>query len=162
MKILCLIQAGNIKKGPASNGYTCYCAPFLHRVEKRMDRNKKEMFRHLDDTHGKLANRISHLEKKTRDQLSGLSNSVKENFAQERLECQDRMERRAIRDRIAVERQNAMRDIMLRGDLSAWLEKRIKELERSQGSKDSESAAFMRTMLRSVWRRKYYLKQVYF
>ncbi len=94
--------AGNIRKGPVSNGYakfdhgtssatikrsplcsyTCYCAPLINRVERRMDRNKRDMFRHLDHTHGKLANRINHLEKKTRDQLSNLSNSVKETFAQ--------------------------------------------------------------------------------
>ena len=71
-------------QGPQSNSYTCYCAPLLDRVEKKMDRNKREMFRHLDSTHGKLAHRISHLERKTKDQLNSLSNSMKENFAQVR------------------------------------------------------------------------------
>ena len=50
-----------------------------------MDRNKREMFKHLDSTHGKLAHRISHLERKTKDQLNSLSNSMKENFAQVRI-----------------------------------------------------------------------------
>ena len=71
-------------QGPQSSSYTCYCAPLLDRVEKKMDRNKREMFKHLDSTHGKLAHRISHLERKTKDQLNSLSNSMKENFAQVR------------------------------------------------------------------------------
>eukprot|EP00094_Tigriopus_californicus_P012733 TCALIF_12309-PA protein Name:"Similar to Ankrd6 Ankyrin repeat domain-containing protein 6 (Mus musculus)" AED:0.03 eAED:0.03 QI:0/0.75/0.77/0.88/0.87/1/9/51/721 len=146
--------AGNIKKGPVSTNYTCYCAPLLHRVEKKMDRNKKEMFRHLDHTHGKLVSRISHLEKRTKDQLGHLSNNMKETFAQERIECQDRMERRAIRDRIAIERQSGVRDMILRGDLSAWLEKRVSELEKISSMKSNEDAAFMRTLLRSSKRRK--------
>ncbi len=74
--------AGNIKKGPISNGYTCYCAPVIDRFEKRMEKNKREIARHLDTTHGRLANRITHLERRTKDQLSNMSNNMKENFAQ--------------------------------------------------------------------------------
>ena len=47
-----------------------------------MDRNKKEVLKHLETTHGRLANRINSLEKKTKDQISYLSNSMKENIAQ--------------------------------------------------------------------------------
>ena len=47
-----------------------------------MDRNKKEVLKHLETTHGRLANRITSLEKKTKDQISYLSNSMKENIAQ--------------------------------------------------------------------------------
>jgi hypothetical protein len=69
-------------QGPTSNGYTCYCAPVISRFEKKMEKNRRELSKHLDDTHGKLATRITHLERRTRDQLSNLSNSMKENFAQ--------------------------------------------------------------------------------
>ena len=47
-----------------------------------MDKNKKEVMKHLENTHGRLANRITSLEKKTKDQISYLSNSMKENIAQ--------------------------------------------------------------------------------
>ena len=47
-----------------------------------MDRNKKEVMKHLSNTHGRLANRITSLEKKTKDQISYLSNSMKETIAQ--------------------------------------------------------------------------------
>ncbi len=60
---------GKIRKGPVGSGYTCYCAPIIDRVERKMDRNKRDVFRHLDLSHGRLSSRISHLEKKTRDQV---------------------------------------------------------------------------------------------
>lgn len=51
-------------------------------------------------------------------------------FFQERVECQDRVERRSIRDRVAIERQQAVRDLMIKGDLSAWLDQRLEEVEK--------------------------------
>ena len=38
--------AGNIKKGPTGHGSTCYCAPFIHRFEQKMDKNKKDIGKH--------------------------------------------------------------------------------------------------------------------
>ena len=52
--------------------------------------------------------------------FAGMSNNFKENLAQERLECQDRMERRAIRDRIAIDRGQGVKHSMLRKDLTLW------------------------------------------
>ena len=72
----------DINQEPTSNGGTCYCEQFLHRCEQQMDRNKKEVLKHLSNTHGRLANRITSLEKKTKDQISYLSNSMKETIAQ--------------------------------------------------------------------------------
>ncbi len=46
------------------------------------------------------------------------------------MECQDRADRRAIRDRVSLERQEAIRDIMIKGDLSTWLDHRLKQLEK--------------------------------
>ena len=116
--------AGNIKKGPVGHGSTCYCAPFIHRFEQKMDKNKKDVIKHLESKHGALATRIHHLERKTREQIAGMSNNFKENLAQERLECQDRMERRAIRDFVAIDRSQALKHSILRQDLTTWLDSR--------------------------------------
>ena len=64
------------------------------------------------------------------------------------------MERRAIRDRIALDRHQAMRNMMLKGDLSEWLEHRIKDLEVSQNKKSTENRALMRNLLRGSKRKK--------
>ena len=53
------------------------------------------------------------------------------------------MERRAIRDRVALDRQAGVRDLMLRGDLSKWLETRIADLERSAETRDGEVGFFI-------------------
>ena len=73
---------------------------------------------------------------------------------QERIECQDRMERRAIRDRVALDRHQVMRNVMLKGDLSEWLEQRIKDLEVSHTRNSTENVALMRNLLRGSKRRK--------
>ncbi len=53
---------------------------------------------------------------------------MKESFAQERGECLDRMDRRALRERVAIERHHILRDIALKRDLARWIEHRyVKE-----------------------------------
>ncbi len=55
---------------------------------------------------------------------------MKESFAQERGECLDRMDRRALRERIAVERQQVLRDIALKRELALWLDSKLSEIEK--------------------------------
>ena len=129
--------------------------PLHHcRFEQKMDKNKKDLVKHLEQTHGKLAGRINHLERKTRDQISSMSNNFKENLAQERVECHDRMDRRAIRDRIALDRSQAVKHSLLRQDLSHWLDSRIKNLEQTADNNQNEQVALLRTLLRGSKRRK--------
>ena len=59
----------------------------------------------IDHSHDRLDSRLAHLEKRTKEQVFHLNQTMKESFAQERGECLDRMDRRALRERIAIERQ---------------------------------------------------------
>merc|ERR1712218_202139 len=93
----------------------------------------QELLKHIDSSHTKLDTKISHLERKTRDQLFNLNQSMKESFALERSECLDRMDRRALRERIAIERQQAVRDVGLKRDLATWLDKKLQEIEAKHG-----------------------------
>ena len=146
--------AGNIKKGPISKTTTCYCAPAFEKFEKKLERDKKELMKHIDSSHSKLDTKISHLEKKTRDQLFNLNQTMKESFASERSECLDRMDRRALRERIAIERQQAVRDVTLKRDLASWLDKKLLEIEVKHGS-DTKNASVLRSLaLRSSARAK--------
>ena len=97
--------AGNIRKGPSTQNRNCYCAPVFSKFEKRLDKDHKELLRAVDQSQLKLDSKIAYLEKKTKEQLFGLNQSMKEAFAAERGECLDRMDRRALRERIAIERQ---------------------------------------------------------
>lgn len=97
--------AGNVRKGPSARNRDCYCAPVFAKFEKRLEKDKKDLIKHIDQSQMKLNSKIAYLEKRTKEQLFGLNQSMKEAFAAERGECQDRMERRALRERIAIERQ---------------------------------------------------------
>ena len=39
---------------------------FIQKFEKKLERDKKELLRHIDSSHGKLDSKISNLEKKTK------------------------------------------------------------------------------------------------
>ena len=73
---------------------------------------------------------------------------------QERLECQDRMERRAIRDFVAIDRSQGLKHSILKQDLTSWLDSRMKSLEESASKNKSEHSALLRTLLRGSKRRK--------
>lgn len=77
---------------------------------------------------------------------------MKETFATERSECLDRMDRRALRERIAIERQQAVRDISLKRDLASWLDKKLREIEARTGA-DAQSAALLRNLALKAARR---------
>jgi len=148
---------GNIKKGPTSKNSACYCGPAFQKFEKKLEKDKKELMKHIDSSHSKLDTKISHLERKTRDQLFNLNQTMKESFASERSECLDRMDRRALRERIAIERQQAVRDVSLKRDLASWLDKKLQEIEVKHGA-DAKNAALLRSLaLRASKRGKKYV-----
>ena len=101
--------AGNIRKGPSTRNRNCYCAPVFAKFEKRLEKDKRDLIRVIDQSQLKLDSKIAYLEKKTKEQLFGLNQSMKEAFAAERGECMDRMDRRALRERIAIERQQVQK-----------------------------------------------------
>merc|ERR550532_7446 len=141
---------GNIKKGPTSKSSSCYCGPAFQKFEKKLEKDKQELLKHIDNSHSKLDSKISHLERKTRDQLFNLNQTMKESFASERSECLDRMDRRALRERIAIERQQAVRDVTLKRDLASWLDKKLLEIEVKHGSDTQNAAVLRRLALRSA------------
>lgn len=83
----------------------CYCAPFFNHVEKKLDANKKELLDHIDSRNKDLKLKISHLEKRTHDQLFSLNQKMKESLAIERGECAERIDRRLFRERKELEQQ---------------------------------------------------------
>ena len=83
----------------------CQCGNAFSRIEKRLEKDKGDLIRTIDQSQNKLESKLINLERKTRDQLFGLNQAMKESLAAERGECLDRMDRRALRERMAIERQ---------------------------------------------------------
>ena len=64
------------------------------------------------------------------------------------------MERRAIRDFVAIDRSQGLKHSILKQDLTSWLDSRMKSLEESASKNKSEHSALLRTLLRGSKRRK--------
>ncbi|XP_052130175.1 uncharacterized protein LOC113209474 [Frankliniella occidentalis] len=71
--------AGNIRKGPVGVGYTCYCAPFFRHMEQRLDRDKQDLKKHINQA-------VEGLERRTQGHISQLTRSL----AAERARCSQR------------------------------------------------------------------------
>ena len=56
------------------------------------------------------------------------------------------MDRRALRERIAIERQQAVRDVSLKRDLAGWLDKKLMEIEVRHVGSDATNAALLRSL----------------
>ena len=101
--------AGNIRRGPVPGTRGgpggCHCTPLFSKFERKLEKDKRDLIKVIDHSHDRLDSRLAHLEKRTKDQVFHLNQTMKESFAQERGECLDRMDRRALRERIAIERQ---------------------------------------------------------
>ncbi|XP_037519140.1 ankyrin repeat domain-containing protein 6-like isoform X1 [Rhipicephalus sanguineus] len=121
--------AGNIRKGPVGKGYTCYCAPFFHNVEKKLEADKQELIDHIDHAHEDLNAKIAHLERKTRNQLFNLNQSVREKLAAEKTECQERVERAALRERLERERRQETQHAELRSELQSYVRERVAQVD---------------------------------
>lgn len=99
----------------------CYCAPFFNHVEKKLDANKKELLDHIDSRNEDLKQKISHLEKRTHDQLFSLNQKMKESLAIERGECAERIDRRVFRERREVEQEQEKTVKALENEIKTWL-----------------------------------------
>ena len=73
---------------------------------------RKDILSQIDQNNKKIQGRLETFEKKTKNQMFNFNQNMKECFAEERNDCQERMERRFLKDNIEMERQRTIRDIM--------------------------------------------------
>ena len=100
----------------------CDCGPVLERIGKTIEKDRAEILQHIDLNNGRINTRLDTFEKKTKGQMFSFNQNTKESFAEERNDCQERMERRFLKDNIELERQQAIRDIMVKRDIARWLQ----------------------------------------
>ena len=55
------------------------------------------------------------------------------------------MDRRALRERIAIERQQVLRDMALKRELAVWLDSKLTEIEQKHNL-DAKTAALLRAL----------------
>ncbi|KAG1659632.1 Ankyrin repeat domain-containing protein 6 [Nymphon striatum] len=124
--------AGNIRKGPVGVGYACYCIPFFQQVEKKLEADKLELMDHIDTAHDDLDAKISSLERRTRSQLFNLTQNMKEKLAGEKTDCLERVERRTLKERLELEKQQEVAADYIKTELKSWVQSKIDHLKRIQ------------------------------
>lgn len=127
----------------------CDCSPLLEKIGKTIEKDKKDILTHLVQNNKKIESRLDSFEKKTKNQMFSFNQNMKECFANERNDCQERMERRFLKDNIEMERQRTIRDIMIKRDIARWLQARLAEIETQHGLEADNRAA-----IRKLTRRK--------
>ena len=132
----------------------CDCGPLLERIGKTIEKDKKDILTHLDQNNKKINNRLESFEKKTKNQMFNFNQNMKESFANERNDCQERMERRFLKDNIEMERQRTIRDIMIKRDIARWLQARLAEIETRHGLESAENREVLRKLTRRKSRRE--------
>ena len=132
----------------------CDCGPLLDRIGKTIERDKKDILNHLEVNNKKINGRLESFEKKTKNQMFNFNQNMKESFANERNDCQERMERRFLKDNIEMERQRTIRDIMIKRDIARWLQARLAEIETRHGLETAENREVLRKLTRRKSRRE--------
>jgi len=131
----------------------CDCGPFLEKIGKTIEKDRKEILTHIDQNNKKIHGRLESFEKKTKNQMFNFNQNMKECFADERNDCQDRMDRRFLKDNIELERQQTIRDIMIKRDIARWLQAKLSEIEKRHGL-EAENRAMLRKLTRKKSRRE--------
>ena len=132
----------------------CDCTPLLEKIGKTIEKEKKDILNHLVQNNKKIEIRLESFEKKTKNQMFNFNQNMKESFANERNDCQERMERRFLKDNIEMERQRAIRDIMIKRDIARWLQARLAEIETRHGLETADTRAALRKLTRRKSRRE--------
>merc|ERR1719189_629861 len=132
----------------------CDCTPLLEKIGKTIEKDKKDILTHLVQNNKKIETRLDSFEKKTKNQMFNFNQNMKECFANERNDCQERMERRFLKDNIEMERQRTIRDIMIKRDIARWLQARLAEIETRHGLETAENREVLRKLTRRKSRRE--------
>ena len=67
---------------------SCDCGPMLERLGAKLDAERGELMARISEGHEGLGRRLGGLEERTREELKGVQERMKETLAEERRACQ--------------------------------------------------------------------------
>jgi len=127
---------------------TCDCNPLLEKICEKIQNDRLDIVNHIEKANTKISTRLEGLEKRTKADVKTFHEAMKECFAEERTNCQDRVDRQSFKDRVDFEKSQSHRDIILRSDISSWLQAMISDIERKDRDVQGENKAVMRKIMR--------------
>ena len=108
--------------GGGGGASQCDCDPLFERLCDRIRQDRQTIVSHIQQSNTRLSSRLDSLERKTRLEVRQTEENMKESFAEERTACQDRLERRAVRERLEWSHRQHSRDLTLQQEISGWLQ----------------------------------------
>jgi len=126
----------------------CDCNPLLEKICEKIQNDRLEIVNHIQKANSKISSRLEGLEKRTKADVKNFHETMKECFAEERTNCQDRADRQSFKDKVDYEKRQSQRDIILRSDISRWLQAMISDIERKDRDVQGENKAVMRKIMR--------------
>ena len=108
--------------GGGGGASQCDCDPLFERICDRIRQDRQTIVSHIQQSNTRLSSRLESLERRTRLEVRLNEEKMKESFAEERTACQDRLERRAVRERLESSHRKHSRDLSLQQEISGWLQ----------------------------------------
>ena len=108
--------------GGGGGASQCDCDPLFERICDRIRQDRQTIVSHIQQSNTRLSSRLESLERRTRLEVRLNEEKMKESFAEERTACQDRLERRAVRERLESSHRQHSRDLSLQQEISGWLQ----------------------------------------
>lgn len=113
---------GKIMQAPL-NG--CRCEPLINKLENQLEATKEEMKTEIHTVQDLMNSKMGQLDRKNKHQIRALDKMTVERVSAERSECLQRMEQRALQDRLEAERRQAS----LVSELKSWCLSKLQNIE---------------------------------
>ncbi|XP_034999371.1 ankyrin repeat domain-containing protein 6b isoform X7 [Hippoglossus stenolepis] len=113
---------GKVMQAPL-NG--CRCEPLIAKLENQLEATKEEMKTEINTVQDLMNSKMGQLDRKNKHQICALDKMTVERVSAERSECLQRMEQRALQERLEAEKRQAS----LISDLKSWCLSKLQNME---------------------------------
>uniref|UniRef100_A0A7N8YP33 Ankyrin repeat domain 6b n=1 Tax=Mastacembelus armatus TaxID=205130 RepID=A0A7N8YP33_9TELE len=113
---------GKIMQAPL-NG--CRCEPLINKLENQLEATKEEMKTEIHTVQDQLNIKMGQLDRKSKHQIWALDKMTLERVSAERTECLQRIEQRAMQERLEAEKRQAS----LVCELKSWCLSKLQNME---------------------------------
>ncbi|XP_068565136.1 ankyrin repeat domain-containing protein 6b isoform X2 [Cebidichthys violaceus] len=104
---------GKVMQAPLSG---CRCEPLLSKLENQLEATKEEMKTEIHTVQDLMNSKMGQLDRKNKHQIRALDKMTVERVSAERAECLQRIEQRALQERLEAEKRQAS----LVSELKSW------------------------------------------
>ncbi|XP_034435517.1 ankyrin repeat domain-containing protein 6b isoform X3 [Hippoglossus hippoglossus] len=114
---------GKVMQAPL-NG--CRCEPLIAKLENQLEATKEEMKTEINTVQDLMNSKMGQLDRKNKHQICALDKMTVERVSAERSECLQRMEQRAVQERLEAEKRQ---QASLISDLKSWCLSKLQNME---------------------------------